>query len=163
MVARSVERKVRILRVAIRDQPGHLGVLAKLIGDFGASIGDILKVRAAGEYNVREIEITYEDERQLETLQREIEFADGISLEEIFDPVLEAHRGGKIRMRSVVSVERISELRKIYTPGVATTCLEIQRCPEKVYSYTSLGHTVGIVTNGTFWAWGTSACTRDSP
>ena len=52
-------------------------------------------------------------------------------------------------MRSVVSVERISELRKIYTPGVATTCLEIQRCPEKAYSYTSLGHTVGIVTNGT--------------
>lgn len=105
MVVRSVERKVRILRVAIRDQPGHLGVLAKLIGDFGASIGDILKVRAAGEYNVREIEITYEDERQLEALQREIEFADGISLEEIFDPVLEAHRGGKIEIEQRLSAE----------------------------------------------------------
>ena len=149
MVARSVERKVRILRAVIRDQPGHLGTIAKLIGDVGASIGDIVKVRAAGEYNVREIEITYDDERQLEALQREIGRTDGISLEQIFDPVLEAHRGGKIRMRSTVTVERIGDLRKIYTPGVATTCLEIQASPDTVYDYTSLGHTVGIVTNGT--------------
>ncbi|MEE9282216.1 MAG: malic enzyme-like NAD(P)-binding protein [Myxococcota bacterium] len=149
MVARSVEKKVRILRAVIRDQPGQLGRLAQLIGDVGASIGDIVKVRAAGEYNVREIEIYYDDEEQLEVLKREIGRAEGIELEQIFDPVLEIHRGGKIRMRSIVSVDSLSDLRKIYTPGVATTCLEIQAHPERVRDYTSLGHTVGIVTNGT--------------
>lgn len=149
MVPRSAERKVRILRVMIRDQPGQLGKLAQLIGDVGANIGDIVKVRAAGEYNVREIEVMYDREEQLAALERTIERSGGFTLEEVTDPVLEVHRGGKIRMHSIVPVERISDLRKIYTPGVATTCLEIQAHPERVWDYTSIGHTVGIVTNGT--------------
>jgi malate dehydrogenase (oxaloacetate-decarboxylating) len=51
-------------------------------------------------------------------------------------------------MHSTVPVQRIGDVRMIYTPGVATVCEEIQRHPEKVYDYTALGSTVAIVTNG---------------
>ncbi|MCZ6462698.1 MAG: NAD-dependent malic enzyme, partial [Proteobacteria bacterium] len=143
------EKKVRILRAAIRDEPGYLGRLAQTIGDAGVRIGDIVKVRAAGEYNVRELELYVESDAQLELLLAAIARVDGLETEYVYDPVLEVHRGGKIRMRSTVPVDRLGDVRKIYTPGVATVCGEIQRDPEKVYQYTSLGNTVAIVTNGT--------------
>ncbi len=143
------EKQVRILRAMIRDEPGHIGMLTQAIGDGGADIGDIVKIRAAGEYNVRELELYIDSEDQLRVILERVARIDGIRVEAVYDPVLKLHRSGKIRMRSTVSIERIGDIRKIYTPGVATVCNEIQAHPEKVYDYTALGHTVAIVTNGT--------------
>lgn len=143
------EKQVRILRAMIRDEPGHIGMLTQAIGDGGAGIGDIVKIRAAGEYNVRELELYIDSEDQLRLILERVALIDGIRVETVYDPVLELHRSGKIRMRSTVSIERIGDIRKIYTPGVATVCNEIQAHPEKVYDYTALGQTVAIVTNGT--------------
>ncbi len=142
-------KKVRIVRAFIRDQPGYLGKLAQAIGDVGASIGDITKIRVAGEANVRDFEIYVDDDAQVEKLRAAVANLEGISIDSVRDPVLDVHRHGKIQMRSTVPVERIGDLRMIYTPGVATVCLEIQAHPEKVWDYTALGRTVGIVTNGT--------------
>jgi malate dehydrogenase (oxaloacetate-decarboxylating) len=143
------EKKVRILRALIRDEPGYLGRLATAIGQAGANIGDITKLRVAGQYNVRELELYLDSERHLERVLEEVRRLEGIEIDAVYDPVLEVHRGGKLRMRSTVPVERLSDVRKVYTPGVAAVCQEIQREPELVYRYTSLGHTVAIVTNGT--------------
>jgi len=41
------------------------------------------------------------------------------------------------------------DLSLAYTPGVAVPCLEIQRDPALVYSYTSKGNLVAVVSNGT--------------
>lgn len=147
-MARS-EKQVRILRAMIRDEPGHIGKLTQAIGECGADIGDIVKVRAAGAFNVRELELYIDGEDQLRVILDRVGAIDGIRIDAVYDPVLELHRGGKIRMRSTVSVERIGDVRKIYTPGVATVCNEIHAHPEKAYDYTALGHTVAIVTNGT--------------
>jgi malate dehydrogenase (oxaloacetate-decarboxylating) len=142
-------KKVRIVRALIRDQPGYLGKLALAIGDVGASIGDITKIRVAGESIVREFELYIDDDRQIEKLRELAAGLEGIAIDSVRDPVLDLHRRGKIQMRSTVPVERIGDLQMIYTPGVATVCLEIQAHPEKVWDYTALGRTVGIVTNGT--------------
>ncbi|MFQ5699750.1 MAG: NAD-dependent malic enzyme [Myxococcota bacterium] len=146
---RHSEKQVRILRVWVRDEPGHLGQVTSAIGATGANIGDVVRVRSAGEYHVREIEVHVEGDAQLEHLLRDVSRLDGIRIESVFDPVLRVHRGGKIAMRSRVPVERQSDVRMIYTPGVATVSEEIHRHPERVYDYTSLGRTVAIVTNGT--------------
>ena len=142
-------KKVRILRALIRDQPGHLGKLAQALGEVGANIGDITKLRIAGEFTVRDFEIYFDEDAQLERLRQIVATIDGITIESVRDPVLDVHRHGKIRMRSTVSVERIGDMRMIYTPGVATVANEIFAHPEKVWDYTALGRTVAIVTNGT--------------
>ena len=41
------------------------------------------------------------------------------------------------------------DLSLAYTPGVAVPCLEIEKDPALVYSYTSKGNLVAVVTNGT--------------
>jgi malate dehydrogenase (oxaloacetate-decarboxylating) len=149
MARAQTEKKVRILRAMIRDEPGYLGRLAQTIGATGANIGDIVKIRSTGDFNVREFELYLDSEEQLQLVLDEIRRLDGIEVDSVSDPVLELHRGGKIRMRSVVPVERLGDVRKLYTPGVATVCLEIQQHPDRVYDYTALGRTVAIVTNGT--------------
>ena len=40
-------------------------------------------------------------------------------------------------------------MRKIYTPGVAAICKEINKHPELAYQYTAIPNQVAIVTNGT--------------
>jgi malate dehydrogenase (oxaloacetate-decarboxylating) len=142
------ERKVRILRAMIRDEAGFLGKLAQAIGDGGIRIGDVVKLRAAGDHNVRELELYVESDAQLERVLQDVERIAGIEVELVYDPVLEIHRHGKIRMRSTVAIDRLGDVRKIYTPGVAAVCNQIERHPESVYDYTSLGSTVAIVTNG---------------
>src|SRR5262249_58181897 len=76
-------KKVRILRALIRDQPGHLGKLAQALGEVGANIGDITKLRVAGEYTARDFEIYIDDDAQLERLRSLVAKLDGITLESV--------------------------------------------------------------------------------
>ena len=64
------------------------------------------------------------------------------------DRVFERHHGGKIEMRSRVSIATQQILRDVYTPGVARVCLAIRAAPEKVFDFTYLGRAVAIVTDG---------------
>lgn len=56
---------------------------------------------------------------------------------------------GKIAVQSKVPLHSADDLTLAYTPGVAAPCLEIKVDKDKMYSYTSKGNAVAVVTNGT--------------
>ena len=56
---------------------------------------------------------------------------------------------GKIAVQSKVPLHSADDLTLAYTPGVAAPCLEIKADKDKIYSYTSKGNAVAVVTNGT--------------
>lgn len=56
---------------------------------------------------------------------------------------------GKIRIESPCPLTCKDELSTAYTPGVAAPCLEIQKDPEKSFTYTRRGNLVAVVTDGT--------------
>ncbi|MDE1829825.1 MAG: NADP-dependent malic enzyme [Thaumarchaeota archaeon] len=56
---------------------------------------------------------------------------------------------GKIIVTGKVKNLKASEIKLIYTPGVAAVCEEIYHHPEKKYDLTSKGNNVAIVTDGT--------------
>jgi malate dehydrogenase (oxaloacetate-decarboxylating)(NADP+) len=56
---------------------------------------------------------------------------------------------GKISVTPTKPCRTQRDLSLAYTPGVAVPCLEIHRDPSLVYSYTSKGNLVAVVTNGT--------------
>lgn len=56
---------------------------------------------------------------------------------------------GKIEVVSKVRVETRDDLSTAYTPGVAEPCHKIAENPDDVYKYTSKGHIVAVVTDGT--------------
>jgi malate dehydrogenase (oxaloacetate-decarboxylating) len=65
------------------------------------------------------------------------------------EQALKIHEHGKLKVESTVPLENAQDLALAYTPGVAIPCLEIAKNPEDVYRYTSKGHMVAIVTDGT--------------
>lgn len=62
---------------------------------------------------------------------------------------LKYHENGKVAIQSRVELDNQAQLALAYTPGVAVPCLEIEKNPEDVYKYTSKGHMVAIVSDGT--------------
>ncbi len=63
---------------------------------------------------------------------------------------LEQHKKyrGKIEVITKVPLETKKDLSLYYTPGVAQPCKEIHKTPLSVYDYTSKGHLVAVVSDG---------------
>jgi malate dehydrogenase (oxaloacetate-decarboxylating) len=147
--AKSDLKIIRILRLRIKDKPGHLGSLTTLLGDLGANIGEISIVAQGPDYLLREISLQLEDEKHLNDVRNGVEELEGVEIDMIIDPVQQIHEGGKIEMKSRVPLDTIGEMRAIYTPGVAQICKIIHRDITQSRRYTGIGNTVAIVTNGT--------------
>jgi len=149
LIEKGADKIIKVLRVLIPDRPGALGRILCTIGEQGAHIGDILRVRFGITHNVRDIEVYLESEDHLERVLAAIGTLEGVIIEEMYDPVLSMHKGGKIKVMSKIVVDGIANLRKVYTPGVAKVCREIAREPDNFEIYTWTQNTVAIVTNGT--------------
>ena len=148
-IEKGIDKIVKTIRVLILDQPGYLGRVATAVGNAGGNITDTHLVSYGFEYNTRDLTVFLDDEAHLQTVLAEIGTVEGVIISEIIDPVLELHRGGKIRVKSRFPVDSLATIRKLYTPGVAKVCKLIEQKPELRYLYTSIGNTVAIVTNGT--------------
>jgi malate dehydrogenase (oxaloacetate-decarboxylating) len=139
----------QVVRVLIPDKPGAFGRLATAIGAQGANMGDVRFIKRGITHNVREIEITVRDEAHLARVTAAIGRLKDMRVEKVLDPVMEAHRGGKIRVASRSLVTQPADFRRIYTPGVAAVCEELKAHPENARDYTWLGRCMAVATNGT--------------
>jgi malate dehydrogenase (oxaloacetate-decarboxylating) len=139
---------IRTLRVKNENVPGVLGRLATTIGDQGGLFGDIKTVSVGRQFTVRDMDVEVDDEAHLERILEAIRRLRQVELLEVRDEVLEFHLRGKIEVVSTRPVRTIANLRKIYTPGVATVCRAILENPNFANLYTVIPRLVAIVTNG---------------
>jgi len=139
----------KCLRLMLIDKPGYLADVATEIARHNVRIGDIRLVRAGRTHNTRDLVIFVSSEEQLEDVIDGLTLLEGIVVEDVTDLVQEIHKGGKIATRSRVEINTISDVRKIYTPGVAAICKDIEQRPELAYQFTAIPNQVAIVTNGT--------------
>ncbi len=139
---------IRTLRVKNANLPGVLGRLATTIGDAGGLFGDIKTISVGRNYTVRDMDVEVNDEAHLERILSTIHKLKQVEVLEVRDEVLEFHECGKIEMVSTRRVRTLANLRKIYTPGVATVCRAILAKPEFAWLYTAIPKFVAIVTNG---------------
>ncbi|QVW34157.1 NAD-dependent malic enzyme [Geobacter sulfurreducens] len=148
-IEKGFDKIVKTLRVMITDQPGYLGRLTTAIGSEGGNIGDIRLISSGLTHNIREITVYVDNDQHLEMILKAVAAVEGVIVEEVIDRVQQVHEGGKIAVRSRVEIKTIGDVRKIYTPGVASICRQIQQKPRLADTYTAIGNTVAIVTNGT--------------
>ncbi|HVC36938.1 MAG TPA: malic enzyme-like NAD(P)-binding protein [Gammaproteobacteria bacterium] len=137
-----------VLIIESKHQPGNLGRILTAIGECGIIVDHISLVRRAQDKSVWEITVEMDEAAGKQLYERLAELPYGRLLGRS-DRVFDRHRGGKIETISKVPLDSIQQLRDVYTPGVARVCLAIQKHPEKIWDYTNLGNTVGIITNGT--------------
>jgi len=144
------ERKImRIVRVRNAQKKGILGKLLTAIAEAGGSTGSLMLVTETSQNVVRDITITAEDEQHIESIIEAMRLNEGTRIIEVRDEVLELHHKGKIAIRSRYPIDSLATLRRVYTPGVAEVCLKIAKDPSLARLYTSIGHMVAIVTDGT--------------
>lgn len=61
---------------------------------------------------------------------------------------LHSKNPGKISVEASVDIDGVEDLNMVYTPGVAEPCKKIAQDVENVYSYTSKGNLVAVVSDG---------------
>jgi malate dehydrogenase (oxaloacetate-decarboxylating) len=138
-----------VLVVRSLHRPGSLGALMTIIGEEEGLIGNIVTISIGKTHSVREITVSVYDKEHLDHLAAAIRNHTHIKLLEIKDIVFEKHLGGKIHSRRNEDVTGITDLRYIYTPGVARVCTAIHEDISKAKLYTNISKSVGIFTNGT--------------
>lgn len=148
-IERGAGKIAKCLKLMLNHKPGHLARVTAAIAELNASVGDIHLLRVGRTHNTREIVVYVDSDQQFEDVVDAIAHLEGIIVEDVIDLVHQLHEGGKIATRSRVRIETITDVRQIYTPGVAAICRDIQRSPELSYRYTSIPNQVGIITNGT--------------
>ncbi|WP_391116532.1 NAD-dependent malic enzyme [Psychrobacillus sp. L3] len=141
---------IRNFIVETPSKPGNFAKVATAIGMAEGDIGDITTLKSGALTTVRDITITCKSEEQFQSVIANIEdIGNGVKIHAVTDDVLKAHEGGKIAMKSRLDVRSLGDLQRIYTPGVASVCMEIVNNPEKANYFTSIGSSVAIVTDGT--------------
>lgn len=148
-IEKGADKVVKTLRVQVTDQPGYLGCLTSAIGNERGNIGDIRLISSGLTHNLREITVYVDNDKHLERIVAAVSGVEGVMLEEVVDMVEKVHLGGKITMKSRTPITSLGDVRKIYTPGVASICRKIQRHPELAQKYTGIRNSVAIITNGT--------------
>jgi len=69
---------------------------------------------------------------------------------DVFEESLKLHEEhqGKLEVRAKVSVKTKEDLSLAYSPGVARPCEEIAKDPATIYTYTTKGNMVAVITDG---------------
>jgi malate dehydrogenase (oxaloacetate-decarboxylating) len=138
-----------VLVVRNPHRAGALGKLLSAIGEAGALVGDLTTRSVSPYHSIREITVSvYDDDHLLQVLAA-IRANTEAEVIETCDLVFARHQGGKIHCGRKQDIKLLSDLRYIYTPGVARICRAIQRDPTKALELTGIGNSVGIFTNGT--------------
>ena len=141
---------IRNIIVETPSKPGNFAKVATAIGMGEGDIGDITTLKSGALTTIRDISVTSKSKKDFEKIISNIEaIGNGVKIQAISDDVLKAHEGGKIAMKSRYDVRSLGDLQRIYTPGVASVCMEIVNEPDKAQYFTSIGNSVAIVTDGT--------------
>jgi len=138
-----------VLIVRNPHRAGSLGKLLSVIGDVGALVGDLTTRSVSPYHSIREITVSVYDDDHLVQVLSAIRAQTQAEVLETCDLVIARHQGGKIHCGRKQDIKLLSDLRYIYTPGVARVCRAIQRDPLKALELTGIGNSVGIFTNGT--------------
>jgi malate dehydrogenase (oxaloacetate-decarboxylating) len=144
------DRKLmRTVRVRNSQKIGVLAKLLTVIAEAGGTPGSIDLLTETSQTVMRDVTVYAEDEAQLERILTAMRNNEGTRVLEVLDRVLEVHQKGKIAIRSRYPIETLTQLRRVYTPGVAEVCRRIAEDPSQARLYTSISHMVAIVTDGT--------------
>ncbi|MBN2210743.1 MAG: NAD-dependent malic enzyme [Sedimentisphaerales bacterium] len=141
--------EVYTLRCKVLDQPGMLGKLITAIGKTQTHVGNISTSGLDSHNKIRDVQVFCADKQHLTRLLEMVSAIDGIEVLHVNDDVLEMHRRGVIDVKSRVAINNLSDLRMVYTPGVASVCNKIVENPALAWNLTGLCDRVAIVTNGT--------------
>jgi malate dehydrogenase (oxaloacetate-decarboxylating) len=137
------------IRAEIENRVGMFSRIATAISHAGGDLGAIDIVRVEKGKIVRDITVNTRDEKHEAKVVNSIRNIEGVKVLRVMDRTFSAHEGGKIEIHPKMHVRDREDLSKVYTPGVARVCRDIQEHREHAYRYTIKGNSVAVITDGT--------------
>jgi malate dehydrogenase (oxaloacetate-decarboxylating) len=136
------------IRIQIENRIGMFARIATAISDAGGDLGAVDIVRVEKGSLIRDITVNARDEEHEKTIVKAIKTVEGVKVLRSMDRTFTSHRGGKIEIANKLPVRDRNDLSKVYTPGVARVCLDVQHNREHAYRYTIKGNSVAVVSDG---------------
>ena len=137
------------IRAQYANEAGMLGTISSAIGDAEGDIGAIDTVSSSRTTMVRDITVNARDVAHGEQIAKSVRGVKGVKVLNVSDPVFLKHLGGKIEIASRTPVKTRNDMSMVYTPGVGRVSMAIYHDPSALWTLTSKGNTVAIVTDGT--------------
>ncbi len=144
-------RRNVVFRMTVRLSGGAEALAAVLsaVGEAGAAAGEIELADVLADGAAYEIQVFAADDDQMAAVRAAVGSLRCAEIAEVLDLAMETHRGGSCELRSRTPIRSNTDLRIVYTPGVARVCRAIEAEPHLAREYTNLANKVAIVTNGT--------------
>ncbi|MFA6134028.1 MAG: malic enzyme-like NAD(P)-binding protein [Phycisphaerae bacterium] len=140
---------VFVLRMRLDDKADALAGILSAVAKAGARVGDVrLAAQDAGSV-VYDIQLFTTGDDQVKAAATAAAAVTGATVVEVLDMAMETHRGGACEVRSRTPIRSNTDLRIVYTPGVARVCKAIEADPAKARQFTNVANKVAIATNGT--------------
>ena len=137
------------LKVALGDTGEALARAVSAVCQSGARVGELaLASLEADRTVVYDLRVFAANDQQMAQVRQDVQAA-GAKVLGVLDLAMESHRGGSCEMRSRTPIRSNTDLRIVYTPGVARVCKAIQADPSLAREYTGVANKVAIATNGT--------------
>lgn len=137
------------IRVEIENRVGMFSQIANAISQAGGDLGAIDIVSVEKGRVIRDVTVNARDEKHEKKIVNSIRNIEGVKVRRVMDRTFSVHEGGKIEIHNKITIKGRDDLSKVYTPGVARICRDIQENKDHAYRYTIKGNSVAVVTDGT--------------
>ncbi|RPI63473.1 MAG: NAD-dependent malic enzyme [Planctomycetaceae bacterium] len=137
------------LRVRTDGNADTLSKIISAISGGAASVGRVELLETPADGLIYQLQIFAASDAQIEQVRSAVAGIADVSIVALLDLAMEAHRGGSCEMRSRMPITSNTDLRVVYTPGVARVCKAIEAQPSKAREFTGVANKVAIATNGT--------------
>ena len=124
---------VFLMRVRLNDRADALGKVLTALSGAGARAGEVNKVEHQARHIVYDIQVFAASDDQMAEVRTAAEGIDGVEVAGVIDLAMHTHRGGTCEMRTRAPIRSNTDLRIVYTPGVARVCRAIEADPAKAH------------------------------
>jgi len=140
---------VFVLRVRLADDADALDAVLAAVTGLGAHTAEVALLEHRSGHIDYDIQVFAADDDQMTRVSKAVSDVPGCTVLNVLDLAMETHRGGACEVRSRTPIKSNTDLRIVYTPGVARVCKAIQATPHLARQFTNIANRVAIVTNGT--------------
>ena len=140
---------VFVMRVRVADAAEALAAVLAAVAKAGGRTGDVRLAEHSREGVTYDVQVFTTGDEQMTAVRTAAAAVKGAAVLDVLDLAMETHRGGACEMRARTPIRSNTDLRIVYTPGVARVCKAIQANPAKAWDFTNIANKVAIATNGT--------------
>ena len=140
---------VFLMRVRLADEAVALSTLLQTVDAAGARVGEVNLTEHRFGHLDYDVQVLAASDEQMAAVRGGAEAVEGVEVFDVVDMAMETHIGGACETRSRTPIRSNTDLRIVYTPGVARVCKAIEADPAKARELTNIANKVAIATDGT--------------